>query len=464
MSSQPSGARAGLPFLAARVRRLALLPLERLIAVTGPLVQSPQVGHRRRRVFTPAATFWLFLSQVLGPARVCREAVRQAQAWLAQGDLSPSTSAYCQARARLPQKTLDETFAALVRHLRQHPGGRWMEHPVNVVDGTGLSMPDTPDNQSRYPQSWRQRPGCGFPIMRLVAVFALASGAIVGVAKGALRVHERTLWHRLWPLMENGSVVLADRGFCGFADYAMLLDRGVDAVMRLNARRSTGARKIARLAPGDHLVEWKKTGVCPTWMTNSQWRALPDVLRVRHIRVRVAVAGFRTRALTLATTILDAKAYPAQCFAELYRRRWMAELFLRDIKITMGMDILRCKTPALVHKELTMHLIAYNLVRALMLQAAERSRADPLRVSLAGALAAVRQWAPALAAERSSNARRRLLERFWRCLARDTIPRRPNRLEPRARKRRAKNYQLLNQPRSHFKEIQHRTKYVRPLS
>jgi len=264
--------------------------------------------------------------------------------------------------------------------------------------------------------------------------------------------------------MEKGSVVLADRGFCGFADYGLLLERGVDAVMRLNARRSTGARKIARLAPGDHLVEWKKTGVCPTWMTKSQWRALPDVLRVRHIRVRVAVAGFRTRALTVATTILDAKAYPAQCFAELYRRRWMAELFLRDIKITMGMDILRCKTPALVHKELAMHLIAYNLVRALMLQAAERYHADPVRLSLAGALAAVRQWAPALAAERSSNARRRLLERFWRCLARDTIPWRPDRLEPRARKRRAKNYQLLNQPRSHFKEIQHRTKYVRPLS
>ncbi|HUU36111.1 MAG TPA: transposase [Vicinamibacterales bacterium] len=194
------------------------------------------------------------------------------------------------------------------------------------------------------------------------------------------------------------------------------------------------------------------------------------MLRVRHIRVRVAVAGFRTRALTLATTLLDAKAYPAQCFAAptrsvgLYRRRWMAELFLRDIKITMGMDILRCKTPALVHKELTMHLIAYNLVRALMLQAAERQHADPVRLSLAGALAAVRQWAPALAAERSTKARRRLLERFWRCLARDTIPWRPDRLEPRARKRRAKNYQLLTQPRSHFKEIQPRTKYARPVS
>ncbi|MBN1867507.1 transposase [Candidatus Sumerlaeota bacterium] len=211
---------------------------------------------------------------------------------------------------------------------------------------------------------------------------------------------------------------------------------------------------------------------------------------MRHIEVRVDVAGFRTRALTVATTILDAKAYPAECFADLYRRRWMVELFLRDIKITMGMDILRCKTPALIDKELTMRLIAYNLVRALMREAAEsqktecgsaeRSRsqgrgggernraeqggADPLRLSLAGALAAIRQWAPALAAERSAKTRRRLLERLLRRMARDIVPARPNRVEPRAKKRRAKNYRLLGQPRSQFKEIQHRSKYARPLS
>jgi len=462
MCAQPSRApRAVLP---TRLRRVRRLPLERLIALAAPLLRVPPVRQRRRRVFTASATFWLFLSQVLGPARVCREAVRKAQVWLAPGELSPSTSAYCQARARLPQKTLDQTLARLVRGLRHDGSRRRMQRPVNVVDGTGLSMPDTPENQSLYPQSRRQRPGCSFPTMRLVAMFSLATGAVVGVASGPLRVDEHTLWRRLWPLMESGSVVLADRGFCGFADYGLLLERGVDVVMRLNARRTTGVRHIARLAPGDELVEWKKTGVCPKWMTRSQWRALSDVLRVRHIRVQVAVAGFRTRVLTLATTLLDAKAYPAQCFAALYRRRWMAELFLRDIKITMGMDILRCKTPALVHKELTMHLIAYNLVRALMLQAAERYHAQPLRLSLAGTLAAIRQWAPALAAQQSASARHRLLESFWRCLARDLIPQRPDRLEPRARKRRAKNYQLLNKPRSQFKEIQHRNKYTQPLS
>ena len=446
-------------------RRLAALPIKRLVAIASPLLRFPAPKNTRRRLFTPDATFWLFLSQVLGPARTCRETVRNAQAWMRAGrkaDLSPNTSAYCQARARLPQKTLDATFGALARALRAGPS--WMGRTVNVVDGSTVSMPDTQESQALYPQSPRQKPGCGFPIMRLVAVFSLATGAVLGVAKGCLRIHERTLWRGLWPLLEKGSVVLADRGFRGFADYCALIAQGVDAVMRLNARRGAGVRRIARLGKGDWLVEWTKTGVCPKWMTKQEWRALPDSLRLRHIEVRVAVAGFRTQALTIATTILHAKAYGAQCFADLYRRRWMAELFPRDIKITMGMDVLRCKTPALVQKELTMHLIAYNLVRALMLKAAEPNGADPLRLSLAGALAAIRQWAPALVAQRSARSRRRLVERFFRCLARDIVPSRPNRTEPRAKKRRAKNYQLLNRPRAQFKEIQHGSKYAKPLS
>jgi hypothetical protein len=443
--------------------RLTTLPIQRLAALAAPILRLPAVPAGRRRVFTPETVFWLFLAQVLGPARSCREALRSAQAWLC-GALSASTSAYCQARARLPQNLLDETFLALARALRETAGGLWMNRSVFVVDGTSLSMPDTPDNQAVYPQSSRQQPGCGFPIMRLVALFSLATGAVLAVAKGSLANHERLLWHRLWRDLKKGSVVLGDRGFCGFADYCMLLRRGVDAVMRLNARRGAGARKIARLAKGDWLVEWRKTGVCPKWMTKKQWRALPDVLRVRHIEVSVAIPGFRTQALTITTTILDSDAYPAECFADLYRRRWMVELFLRDIKITMGMDILRCKTPALIHKELAMHLIAYNLVRALMLQAAAEHGAEPARISLAGALAAIRNWAPVLAAERSRAMRAKHLANLYRCIARDIVPWRPDRAEPRAKKRRPKNYQRLNKPRSQFKEIQHRNRYSKALS
>ena len=453
--------------LRSHARRLARLPIKRLVDLAQPLLRFPKTDALRRRVFTPEATFWIFLSQVLSSTRACREALRGAQAWLGvrgAEDLSPSTSAYCQSRGRLPQKQLDKTFGALARTLDKGQGGLWMNRPVNVVDGTSLSMPDTAENQSLYPQSSRQKPGCGFPIMRLVAVLSLATGGVLGVAKGAMGDPERTLWRKLWHLLEDGSVVLAVLGFCGFADYCMLVRQGVDAVMRLHPRRGAGVRKIRRLAKGDWLVEWEKTSVRPKWLSDKDWRALPKLLRLRHIEVRVDVAGFRTQALTIATTILDPKVYPAECFADLYRQRWMVELFLRDIKITMGMDILRCKTPALIHKELTMHLIAYNLVRALMAQAARRQGVEPLRLSLAGALAAMRQWAPAIAARRSRTARRRLLEQCLRCIGRDVLPWRPDRIEPRARKRRPKNYQLLNKPRSEFKEIQHRNRYIAPLS
>lgn len=443
------------------------LPLEELVALAGDFLPFPRKDASRRRIFTPWATFWIFLSQVLGPARTCREALQGARAWLQareERDISPNTSAYCQARARLATASLGKVFRALRGNLKKTEEPCWMNRLVRVVDGTSLSMPDTPSNQRLYPQSSRQKAGCGFPLMRLVAVFSLSNGSILGVAKGAMDVDERTLWRGLWRLFEKGSVALADRGFCGFADYCRFLERGVDAVMRLHGRRSSGVRKIARLAKRDWLVEWKKTSVCPKWMTQEEWRALPTLLQVRHIEVSVPIGGFRTQTLTIATTILDAKTYPARRFADLYRQRWMAELFLRDIKITQGMDILRCKSPALVHKELAMHTIAYNLTRALMLEAARRHGAQPLRLSFAGALATIRQWAPALAAARSRKTRATLLSAFFRSLARDVVPWRPNRHEPRARKRRPKNYQLLNRPRSLFKEIQHRNKYKKPLT
>jgi len=443
--------------------RLAALPIQSLATLAAPILRFPAVAGGRRRVFTPQTVFWMFLAQVLGPARSCREALRSAQAWLCDG-LSVSTSAYCQARARLPQDILDKTFLALARTLRERVGALWMNRFVFVLDGTSLSMPDTPANQALYPQPKRQRPGCGFPVMHLVALFSLATGAVLAVAKGSLTEQERLLWHQLWGVLTKGSVVLADRGFSGFAEYCMLLRRGVDAVMRLHARRSAGVRKIARLGKGDWLVEWKKTGACPKWMTQRQWRALPAVLRVRHIEVTVEIAGFRTQALTIATTILDAQAYPAECFADLYRRRWMVELFLRDIKITMGMDILRCKTPALVHKELVMHLIAYNLVRALMLEAAAEYGTEPMRISLAGALAAIRNWAPVLTTERSRARRAQHLASLYRCMAGDIVPWRPDRSEPRAKKRRPKTYQLLNKPRAEFREIRHRNRYSKALS
>lgn len=270
---------------------LASLPIQSLVALAAPLLRFTAAPGARKRVFTLQTVFWMFLAQVLGPARTCREALRGAQAWLC-ATLSDSTSAYCQARARLPQDLLDKTFLAIARRLRERVGGLWMNRFVFLLDGTSLSMPDTSENQALYPQPKRQKPGCGFPVMRLVALFSLATGAVLAVAKGSLADQERLLWHQLWKVLRKGSVVLADRGFCGFAEYCLLLRKGVDAVMRLHARRSVGVRKIARLGKGDWLVEWQKTGKCPKWMTERQWRALPNVLRVRHIEVSIEIPGW----------------------------------------------------------------------------------------------------------------------------------------------------------------------------
>jgi hypothetical protein len=455
------------PSLAAHKRRLLKLPVAALVQTAGRFLRPPSVSPARTRVFTPWVTFWVFLAQVLGHARTCREAVRQAQGWVrlhgGQG-VSSNTSAYCQARARLPQAHLDDAFKRVTRHLLAQEKKLGLGRPVRVVDGSSCSMPDTARNQARYPQPRRQKPGCGFPVMRFVALFSLTTGALLGTAQGPLSDHERTLWRRLWGLLRRGDIALADRGFCSFADYWLLLKRGVDCVMRLHARRSKGVRKIKRLAKGDWLVEWVKTEVRPKWMEHAQWERLPATLRVRHVTICVAIPGFRTTSLTVATTLLDADAYPPEVLADLYRRRWSVELFLRDIKITTGMDVLRCKTPVLVRKEFTMHLIAYNLLRALMLEAATRHHKDLARLSLAGAVAALRQWAPSFVALRSPSKRRAHLDAFFRSLAADTLPNRPNRVEPRARKRRPKNYQLLKKPRRQFKETQHRNRHAKALS
>lgn len=448
-------------------RRLRQLPLAQLVKLAGGVVCPPKERPGRQRVFTPWITFWMFLSQVLSGAPACREALRHGQAWMRfpkdAKKLSSNTSAYCQARARLPQTHLDQALQGAIKHLDRCEKNMGLGRRVRVVDGSSCSMPDTPDNQARYPQPDRQKPGCGFPVMRFVAVFSLATGAVLGTAQGALAVHERTLWHQLWGLLKRGDIALADRGFCAYADYCLLLERGVDAVMRLHQRRTRGVKKRKRLAKNDWLVEWIKTAARPKWMTPEQWKNLPETLLVRHVKINVRIRGFRTRTLTVATTLRDAAAYPAETLAGLYRQRWMVELFLRDIKITLGMDVLRCKTPALVQKEFTLHLIAYNLVRALMLQAAAQYGRNPLDLSLAGALATVRQWAPCLATS-PKNQRATVLEAFLQCLAADTLPKRPNRIEPRARKRRPKNYQLLNKPRRQFQETQHRNRYAKTLS
>ena len=417
--------------------------------------------------FSPSRTFWLFLSQVLAADRSCRETVRKFLAWLAleQGrTASPKTGAYCQARSRLRLGGIETAYRQVAGEM-ERSGGKdaWFGRRVRVFDGSSVSMPDTEPNQERYPQPNTQKPGCGFPVMRIVAAFSLATGAVIDVAKGALTVSERILFHRLWPLLEPGDVALADCGFCSYADFYFLGQRGVDCVMRNHHRRTVGLELVKKLGPKDRLIKWLKMKPCPRWLTKEQWAAVPAELLVREITFTVDVPGFRSKNLVIATTLLDSKLFPKQAFVELYRRRWMVELFLRDMKTTMGMEVLRCKTPAMVEKELAMYLVAYNLVRALVLKAAQDKGVALYRSSFKGSVATIRQWAPVMAAAHLTQAKREIMtDALLECIARDPVSLRPNRSEPRARKRRPKNYQLLNKPRHLFKEIHHRNKYTKP--
>src|SRR3990172_7439027 len=424
---------------------------------------------KRLRLFFPSRMFWLFLFQVLSSDGSCREALRKFLAWLAaqKGMLaSASTASYCKARSRLSLKGIQKLSGRIAQKIveSETDAGLWCGRKVKVIDGSGISMPDTPQNQQAWPQSKRSKPGCGFPVMRIVAIFSLASGALLALAKGSLYDHERTLLRRLWNYLKPGDVALADRGFCSYADFFLLAKRGVDSVMRKNQRRTVGASVLKKLGENDCLVEWHKTKTSarPNWLSEKQWENIPDKMTVREITYDVIVNGFRTKTITVATTLTDPVAFPARAFAELYFKRWRVELYLRDIKITMGMDILRCKIPEMVEKELWMRIIAYNLIRAVMQESSITHCLPTERLSFKGTLSTLRQWAPTLSSPHVNKMENRVLYKVMLYyIAHDTVPLRPKRVEPRARKRRAKNYQLLNKPRKLLKEILHRNRYRR---
>jgi hypothetical protein len=380
---------------------------------------------------------------------------------------SPNTASFCKARARLPQKGLEAIHRRLTHELEAQIGenGLWRQRRVKIVDGTGLSMPDTKANQKAYPQSPRQKPGCGFPVMKLVVAFSLATGAVIGYVKGTLHDAERILFKHLWHLFQPGDIILADSAFCSYADFYFLSQREVDCVMANHHRRTKGLQFVKSLGKKDRLLYWIKMKPCPTWLEKGQWEKVPEKLLVREVSFSVTVRGFKTKKITLATTLLDPRHYPKEDLAQLYRRRWMAELYLRDIKITMGMDILRCKTPDMVHKELIIYMIAYNLIRALILQSCITLQTQMDRLSFKGTLAILRQVnPPTLRLLWTRKLEESLPQAVLLIIAKDIVPDRPNRQEPRARKRRPKNYQLLKKPRGIFREISHRNRYSKPLN
>jgi hypothetical protein len=449
-----------------KIRRASLAELETYMASIFPpqlLSQADEGLNSRERIFTLRLTLQCFLYQVLKPRTPCREVVRHVQALIRslKGDaLDEGTSAYCQARNRLPLVTIKKLMqvAAQTADRRASKGGELNGRPVKVVDCSSAKAPDTTANQRQFPQPSEQKPGCGFPVIRLLVLYSLNSGAVLNAVMSSLHKHEVRLLRSFRQDLQRGDILLGDRAYGDFTTLATLPAQGVDVVARLNAMRKVDFRKGQKLGKNDALFVWSRNTTPSALFTPKQWLSLPKTIQVRILRFRATIRG-RARRITLVTTLLDPKLYPADELAALYARRWSLELCLRDLKTTLGMEMLRCKTPAMARKELMTYLLAHNLIRCLMADAVARHQVDLQRVSFKGTVDAFRQYTAAIAAARNNKTREQLWLDLLSNLARDTVPLRPGRLEPRTLKQRPKNFGWLTKSRHHYKTIAHRNRY-----
>ncbi|MGH8647570.1 MAG: IS4 family transposase [Gammaproteobacteria bacterium] len=403
-----------------------------------------EAGRWRNRLYGPLITLKLFLEQVLSADQSCQDTVARGlgeRVALEQAPCSVNTASYCEARKRLPlglpTRLAQEVGARLCAG--QPSAWRWRDREVKLVDGATVSMPDTPENQERFPQSRQQKPGLGFPLARVVAIVSLSCGAVlewaVGACKGKQTGETALLW-RLANCFSPGDVVVADRYYAGYFLIALFTLLGVDVVVRQHQCRATDFRRGLRLGKRDHVVIWVRPRR-PAWMDKATYEAMPATLSLREVRV----GGW-----TLVSTFTDAKAVHKRELLDLYRLRWQVELDLRSIKTVMQMDILRCKSPEMVCKEVAVHLLAYNLVRAVMAQAAHLGHVLPRELSFKGMLQLLRAFEQNLRhCPRGQLALRRAV--LLAGIAQLMLPDRPGRVEPRAVKRRPKPHKLLTRPR-----------------
>ncbi|MFH1417616.1 MAG: IS4 family transposase [Planctomycetota bacterium] len=407
-------------------------------------------------VYTPAITLWAFLSQVLfkDEQRSCVAAVARVIVLLValeRGPCSTNTGAYCRARGKLSESVLRRLAVDLAdgceRQLDQMR--LWHGRHVKLVDGTTVSMPDTPENQEAYPQARTQQEGLGFPVARVVVLLSLATGMLTDMAMGAYigkETGETALLRQLFERFRPGDILLGDRYFCSYFMIALLMRLGVDFVTRVHQRRGVDFRRGRRLGSHDHVVTWSRPER-PEWMDQQTYDRMPASIEVREVRVHVSEPGFRTESFVVVTTLTDAAAYPANDITELYHSRWQAELDIRAIKISMGMDVLRCKTPEMVRKEMWTCLLAYNLIRQTMLQSAQKAGVSPRVLSFTAAMqSTAASW---LVIALSDDALAALLiDAASVSLAEHVVGNRPGRIEPRAVKRRPKPHDLLTKPRA----------------
>ncbi len=408
----------------------------------------------RERTLDPVTTIQLFCVQILHGNTACTHLRHLTQ-------LNVTASAYCQARMRLPLTVFQQLLRSVSNALQHEPldEGRWLGHRTFWADGSSFSMPDTPALQDHFGQSGKQLPGCGFPIAHLLALFHAGTGMVLQLLAAPLRTHDLSQVVGLHPELRPGDILVADRGFCSYPHLALLVQAGVHAVFRIHQKHivdftpgrphvepGTGGRKghkgqprsgwLHQLGEHDQLVHWLKPIAGPQWMDEEQFAHLPDRLEVRELQYRVHRKGFRVTKITLVTTLLDATLYPVEALAQLSYARWGIETNFAHLKTTMGLDVLKCKTVDGVLKELIVFALIYNLIRLVMIQAARRQQVDIDRISFIDAA----RW---LAAARDHEPLSLLV----------VNPHRPSRYEPRVRKRRPKQYPLMQTPRKELRKL-----------
>jgi hypothetical protein len=420
------------------------------ILITG----SEQKG--RRRIFDPMTTAWLFVLQTLDADQSCRQAVSRFLVGLAEaGDelCSLKTGAYCRARKRLSEDFLREAVRRIGKLLskRQNSSWMWKGREVKVIDGMVVSMPDTISNQNEYPQYTHQKSGVGFPQARLLVVFSLSTGALLEAVIGRVLGKgsgEVSLLRTLRNTLKKGEVLLFDRLYTNFVDMSYYQKKGIDFAGTLHIGRHFRSNIMERLGNGDWLVCFHRP---PKHMLKHGYKSgLPDVIIIRVTEIEIRQKGFRTQRLTIASSFVDDHLVSKEEIASLYRQRWHAELDIRRIKATMQMDILRCKTPEMIRKEIWAHLLAYNLTCAIINEAAEHNFQNPNQISFKSALQLHRtivELLQRLDDKKASQTVAALLAK----LKTERVANRPNRIEPRAVKRRPKDYPRLMKPRKHVK-------------
>lgn len=432
------------------------------ILPTGCLENNPSKDHSRERLLPLDRTFWCWLWQILQGNTSCREVMKQLGMLFAlQGrSIDENTSAYCQSRKLILLNLVERIYT----HIAQ-AAFRWAPSPTQLqgrrlkaMDGTSVRLADTPRNQKAFPQPTSQNPGAGFPVMKIVASFCVATGAILAHATGNLYRSEISLVAQLLNSLMAGDVLVVDRGFCNYALAALLGRKKIDVIARVPTTiRHIDFRKGKRLASKDALFVWKKSKRPCRWMALDQWLGLPETLTVRILQVRIKLPGSRVKTITLMTTLLDPILSPAREIAEAYRLRWREEMCFDDLKTTLHMAHLKCLTPEMVKKELCLFLIAHNFLRCLMAQAAAQAQIKIEQISFKGTMDGFRQCSIAMTQAKSKALRIVLWEQFMASLAADLLPDRPGRIEPRVVKRIIK-YPKLTTHRRLYKERMSRNK------